>query len=128
MAIRIRVFVSSLFLCFLGLLGKDLRTHNLTYACRPDYVFLPCSYVRELLPRNPNFSLFVLFLPSHGCSFSFFSYVLGSISLYALAPHTCLSFNMLRLGFLCLFLTLTLCHSFTCPCINVIGVVLLKGK
>ena len=38
LAIRIRVFVSALFLWFLGLLGKDLRTHNLTCACRPDYV------------------------------------------------------------------------------------------
>ena len=60
--------------------------------------------------------------------FSFFSYILGSISICASASHTCLSFNMLRLGFLCLFLALTLRHSFTCPCINAIGAVLLKGN
>ena len=37
-------------------------------------------------------------------------------------------FDMLRLGFFLLFLALMPCHSFICPCINAIGVVLLQGK
>ena len=37
-------------------------------------------------------------------------------------------FNMFKPGFLCLFLVLMPCHSFICPCIIVIDVVLLQGK
>ena len=40
----------------------------------------------------------------------------------------CLFLNMLRLGFLCLFLVLMPHHSFICPCIKAIGTMLLKGK
>ena len=124
-------FLFMLYFCVFRSFGQGLATHNLACACKLDCVRRPilacvCHCLETLI-----FFLFVCFIPAFTCLFClifFFSYVLVSISLYASASHVYLSFNMLRLGFLCLFLALMLCHSFTYPCINAIGVVLLKGK
>ena len=82
-----------------------------------------CSCVHEPLPRNPNFYFFVLLLLSYVVLFSFFlCFYASKISV----SHVCLfiCYHMFRLG----FLVLMSCHSFTCPCINAIGAMLLKGK
>ena len=89
---------SSLFLCKLGFLGKDLSMHDIACAhrlnscvCRP---VLTCVM---LLPRNLNFCLFCFY--THIC-------ILCSLLFICFKPHKCLfTFNMFvcyhmcRLGF-----------------------------
>ena len=59
---------SALFLCKLGFVGKDLRTHDLACAHRLNScVRKPVLVCVMPLPRNLNF-LFVLFLHSYVCS------------------------------------------------------------
>ena len=82
----------------------------------------PCSCVRKLLPRNPNFLFsFVLILPSHVCLFSFFSYAF-MLSMPMFHMFNCLvCYHMLELGFILFLLFWWHEHAFTCSFINAIG-------
>ena len=103
---------------FLGFLGKRLRTHNLACARR---LVLAC------VSRYPETLIYIClfcFCLHMFVLFGFVSYVLGSISFCLPCSHALFAITCLDQG----FLVLMQCHSFTCPCINAIGVELLQGK
>ena len=102
---------------FLGFLGKKLHTHNL--ACTGRLVLACASCYLE----TPTFICFFFASSFHMlfCLVSFLCFYASKVSVL----HVCLfiCYHMFRLGFLS-----SNAMPFTCPCINAIGAVLLKGK